>query len=111
MWDAFSALASNPAGPAARQAVLDTADRVAGGLRDAADELTQIRGRTAGACTYPDYSDYYLAAVIGGLLGRPVDLANTATAATLLGPATRYPEWFADTAGLLARQASPGQAD
>lgn len=60
----------------------------------------------SGASAYPDYSDYsYLAVVIAGLRGAGgvEPLSRVVETATLLGPSSRYPEWFADTAGLVAR--------
>lgn len=51
LWGAFGNLATSPSSPAARQAVLDKAASVAGGLNDAASELEQIRADTTSQFT------------------------------------------------------------
>jgi L-malate glycosyltransferase len=52
---------------------------------------------------FPDNPDYtYLAALVAPMAGRPVDLSHAVANIALIGEATRYDDWLAAPASLLA---------
>jgi hypothetical protein len=60
-----------------------------------------------GIGSFPDNPDYtYLAALVGPMVGHPIDLDHAVSNLTLIGEGTRYDDWIADPAALLGARMS-----
>jgi glycosyltransferase involved in cell wall biosynthesis len=67
------------------------------------DEAVELLGLALD--TWPDYTDlHYLEAVAAHLTGRQVDRRKVHQTVSLLGPATRFAEWFDDPLELLRQR-------
>jgi hypothetical protein len=62
-----------------------------------------LRALESGITAFPDNPDYtYLAALVAPMTDRPIDLSRAAENIATIGAGTRYEDWLADPAGLLA---------